>query len=160
MRRSCAYSKVGALPDNQPKLSRPQKWHRQRQLKLNQDSFIVGTKLCGDPHQHLFAVADGHGKFGKEISGLVKRRLPGIVLRMCHTAPRSPRRGKLGTHKRHNEHVVRIGVPQNEQRNRAIRDRRRVQREHLRGCSDQRTVDIIRKRWRLACDYLLSRGRK
>ena len=44
--------------------------------KVNQDSFFTCLKINGNPNQHLFGVADGHGQFGKEISNLIKDYLP------------------------------------------------------------------------------------
>ncbi len=56
------YSKVGSIPNNP--------------YKQNQDSFIVCPKIGGHYSQHLFGVADGHGVYGKEVSSLVKQKLP------------------------------------------------------------------------------------
>eukprot|EP00826_Nyctotherus_ovalis_P007409 TRINITY_DN11849_c0_g1_i1.p1 TRINITY_DN11849_c0_g1~~TRINITY_DN11849_c0_g1_i1.p1 ORF type:complete len:436 (+),score=51.75 TRINITY_DN11849_c0_g1_i1:438-1745(+) len=44
--------------------------------KKNQDSFFVHTRLMNNPRQHLFGVADGHGEFGREVSGLIKQTFP------------------------------------------------------------------------------------
>ena len=42
------YTKVGMVPSNP--------------YKVNQDAFIVAPKLNNIQNQHMFAVADGHGK--------------------------------------------------------------------------------------------------
>ncbi len=42
--------------------------------KVNQDSLLIKTKL-NNKNIHLFAVADGHGVFGHQISQLVARNL-------------------------------------------------------------------------------------
>lgn len=41
----------------------------------NQDSFITETNLLDLKHCHFFAVVDGHGVNGREISLKVKKRL-------------------------------------------------------------------------------------
>ncbi len=42
--------------------------------KVNQDSLLIKTKML-NTNTHLFAVADGHGMFGHQISQLVARNL-------------------------------------------------------------------------------------
>jgi serine/threonine protein phosphatase PrpC len=42
--------------------------------KVNQDSLLIKTKMLNS-NIHLFAVADGHGLFGHQISQLVARNL-------------------------------------------------------------------------------------
>jgi serine/threonine protein phosphatase PrpC len=35
--------------------------------------------MMGLRHCHFFSVCDGHGQYGKEVSGLLKHRLPFIL---------------------------------------------------------------------------------
>lgn len=42
--------------------------------KVNQDSLLIKTKMMNS-NIHLFAVADGHGLFGHQISQLVAKNL-------------------------------------------------------------------------------------
>ena len=58
-------SRTGMLPNNTS--------------KINQDSFFVKINLLNNPRQHLFGVADGHGKFGKEISSFIEHTFPSII---------------------------------------------------------------------------------
>ena len=48
-------------------------------LKSNQDAYILHPNINKCPAMHLFAVADGHGTFGQEISAYVKQKLPGSL---------------------------------------------------------------------------------
>ena len=41
----------------------------QNPTKTNQDTFIIAPNIEGI---HLFAVADGHGQYGHDISGFIK----------------------------------------------------------------------------------------
>ena len=43
--------------------------------KVNQDSFIAHSDFDGDPSQYYFGVMDGHGQFGHDVSGMLKRKL-------------------------------------------------------------------------------------
>jgi serine/threonine protein phosphatase PrpC len=47
--------------------------------KQNQDSFVLSPNMMQSTYQHFFAVCDGHGQFGKEVSNQVKQRLPYLV---------------------------------------------------------------------------------
>jgi len=47
--------------------------------KQNQDAWITVPHFCGMKYCHFFAVADGHGQWGKEVSSLMKVRLPMFV---------------------------------------------------------------------------------
>lgn len=44
--------------------------------KTNQDSYITSPHIMGLKHCHFFSVCDGHGQNGREVSGLLKHRLP------------------------------------------------------------------------------------
>ena len=43
---------------------------------MNQDAFIVLPNFMDKSNFHLFAVCDGHGKYGQDASSYVKRALP------------------------------------------------------------------------------------
>jgi len=58
-------TKVGYVPSNPD--------------KTNQDAFIECPNFALRPDWHFFAVADGHGYFGGEVSGYVKQRFPEIL---------------------------------------------------------------------------------
>ncbi|KAH7676876.1 Protein-serine/threonine phosphatase protein [Dioscorea alata] len=45
----------------------------------NQDRFVVSTNLQGRPDAHLFAVFDGHGRFGAQCSAFVSDRLVEVL---------------------------------------------------------------------------------
>lgn len=47
--------------------------------KVNQDSFIINPNISSKTWQHLFAVCDGHGPLGHQVSGFIKNTLPGCV---------------------------------------------------------------------------------
>ena len=47
--------------------------------KQNQDAFVTQPHIMGLPHCHLFAVCDGHGSKGREVSNLLKVRLPQLI---------------------------------------------------------------------------------
>jgi serine/threonine protein phosphatase PrpC len=42
--------------------------------KVNQDSLLIKTKILNS-NIHLFAVADGHGMFGHQVSQLIAKNL-------------------------------------------------------------------------------------
>ena len=44
--------------------------------KVNQDAYITSPHIMGLKHCHFFSVCDGHGQNGREVSGLLKHRLP------------------------------------------------------------------------------------
>jgi serine/threonine protein phosphatase PrpC len=44
--------------------------------KVNQDAFIITPGIGLNPNAFFFAVADGHGFYGREVSSFVKTRLP------------------------------------------------------------------------------------
>jgi len=44
--------------------------------KTNQDAYITSPHIMGLKHCHFFSVCDGHGQNGREVSGLLKHRLP------------------------------------------------------------------------------------
>ena len=56
------WSHVGFIPNNPG--------------KVNQDAFIATINLGNLPDVYLFAVADGHGTNGHQVSGYIKHRLP------------------------------------------------------------------------------------
>mmetsp|Transcript_14594 Transcript_14594/g.29370 ORF Transcript_14594/g.29370 Transcript_14594/m.29370 type:complete len:398 (+) Transcript_14594:278-1471(+) len=60
-----AKSKVGLVPMNPN--------------KVNQDSHFELEAFAGDPSQYFFCVMDGHGLQGKEVSDMIRRRLPANV---------------------------------------------------------------------------------
>ncbi|CAI0466481.1 unnamed protein product [Linum tenue] len=47
--------------------------------KENEDSFVIKTRLQGNPDIHFFGVFDGHGQFGAQCSNFVKNRLVEIL---------------------------------------------------------------------------------
>jgi len=44
--------------------------------KVNQDAYITSPHMLGLRHSHFFSVCDGHGSNGREVSSLLKHRLP------------------------------------------------------------------------------------
>ena len=48
-------------------------------IKTNQDSYIVIPKFLGANSIGLYAVADGHGLYGHNVSRYVKRILPSKI---------------------------------------------------------------------------------
>lgn len=50
-----------------------------RPKKNNQDTFIIQPLLQGIKGQYLFAVCDGHGVFGHDVSGLLKEKLSSAI---------------------------------------------------------------------------------
>ena len=44
--------------------------------KQNQDNFVLAPNLLNQPALHYFAVCDGHGQYGKDVSTYVKHTLP------------------------------------------------------------------------------------
>ena len=44
--------------------------------KVNQDAFIITPGIGLNPNAFFFAVADGHGYYGQDVSKFVKTRLP------------------------------------------------------------------------------------
>ena len=47
--------------------------------KVNQDAYLTCPHMLGLRHCHFFSVCDGHGQYGKEVSNLLKHRLPFIL---------------------------------------------------------------------------------
>lgn len=47
--------------------------------KVNQDTYLVRTRLCGLRHAHLFAVFDGHGHAGHEASAFLRAHVAGAL---------------------------------------------------------------------------------
>jgi len=47
--------------------------------KKNQDAYITSPHVLGLRHCHFFSVCDGHGLYGREVSDLLKHRLPFLV---------------------------------------------------------------------------------
>ena len=47
--------------------------------KVNQDNFIEAVNFAGKTNAYLFAVADGHGTYGHEVSRYIKTRLPVLL---------------------------------------------------------------------------------
>lgn len=45
-------------------------------MKVNQDAYITNPHIMGLRHCHFFAVCDGHGTNGREVSSFLKHRLP------------------------------------------------------------------------------------
>ena len=45
-------------------------------FKVNQDAYVTNPHIMGLKHCHLFAVCDGHGSNGREVSAFLKHRLP------------------------------------------------------------------------------------
>ena len=67
--------------------------------KVNQDSYIISQSLTED--SSLFAVADGHGLNGREVSSFIKERFPAI-LRKDHNFIANPRKSIVLTASRVN----------------------------------------------------------
>jgi serine/threonine protein phosphatase PrpC len=53
-------------------------------IKTNQDSYIVVPKFLGDVKIGFYAVADGHGMYGHNVSRYVKRILPSKISENIH----------------------------------------------------------------------------
>ena len=51
----------------------------QNPKKQNQDAYITHPHFLGLRHCHFFSVCDGHGLYGREVSSLLKHRLPFLV---------------------------------------------------------------------------------
>eukprot|EP00826_Nyctotherus_ovalis_P001327 TRINITY_DN10197_c0_g2_i1.p2 TRINITY_DN10197_c0_g2~~TRINITY_DN10197_c0_g2_i1.p2 ORF type:complete len:203 (+),score=28.74 TRINITY_DN10197_c0_g2_i1:771-1379(+) len=47
-----------------------------RMEKQNQDSIILRPGVSGNDSYYLFGVADGHGHYGREVSGIIKEKYP------------------------------------------------------------------------------------
>ena len=47
-------------------------------LKPNQDSLLIKSKVCGE-NNHLFAVADGHGAYGHNVSQFVAKNISKLL---------------------------------------------------------------------------------
>ena len=47
--------------------------------KVNQDAYVTNPHIMGLKHCHFFAVCDGHGSNGREVSSFLKHRLPMFV---------------------------------------------------------------------------------
>lgn len=47
--------------------------------KVNQDAYITTPHFCGLRYCHFFAVCDGHGHNGREVSTQIKHRLPYLL---------------------------------------------------------------------------------
>jgi len=58
-------SKMGMIPGNPG--------------KVNQDSYIAVSNIGGNPNLHFYAVCDGHGFFGRDVSTFIKKVLPQIL---------------------------------------------------------------------------------
>lgn len=44
--------------------------------KVNQDAYVTNPHIMGLKHCHFFSVCDGHGSNGRDVSSLLKHRLP------------------------------------------------------------------------------------
>lgn len=49
--------------------------------KVNQDAYVTNPHIMGLRHCHFFAVCDGHGTNGREVSSHLKHRLPQAIER-------------------------------------------------------------------------------
>lgn len=47
--------------------------------KVNQDSFILAPNILNMQSMHYFGVCDGHGQNGKDVSTLIKQKLPALL---------------------------------------------------------------------------------
>ncbi|CAD8166542.1 unnamed protein product [Paramecium pentaurelia] len=47
--------------------------------KVNQDAYICCAKIENNECIHLFAICDGHGEHGHQVSGFIKNQLPQLV---------------------------------------------------------------------------------
>lgn len=47
--------------------------------KVNQDAFILAPNILNLPSMHYFGVCDGHGQNGKDVSSLIKQKLPALL---------------------------------------------------------------------------------
>ena len=45
-------------------------------FKVNQDAYLTNPHIMGLKYCHFFAVCDGHGSNGREVSAFLKHRLP------------------------------------------------------------------------------------
>lgn len=50
--------------------------------KFNQDAYIVSPNIAKKSWQHFFAICDGHGNNGHQVSGFIKNHLPQAVTNM------------------------------------------------------------------------------
>jgi len=55
-------TRVGHMPNNP--------------FKVNQDAFILAPNILNLQSMHFFGVCDGHGQYGKEVSSIIKQKLP------------------------------------------------------------------------------------
>ena len=58
-------TRVGHIPNNP--------------FKVNQDAFILAPSILNLHSMHYFGVCDGHGQNGKDVSGLIKLKLPALL---------------------------------------------------------------------------------
>jgi len=56
--------------------------------KPNQDTYIITPHIGKEKSFHLFAIADGHGKHGHDISGFIKSKMPTIISKKIETDKR------------------------------------------------------------------------
>jgi serine/threonine protein phosphatase PrpC len=54
-----------------------------RPKKQNQDAYIISHLFAPAQGDYLFAVCDGHGLYGHEVSGFIKEQLPRMISSSC-----------------------------------------------------------------------------
>ena len=47
--------------------------------KVNQDAFILAPNILNMQSMHYFGVCDGHGQNGKDVSSMIKQKLPSYL---------------------------------------------------------------------------------
>ncbi|KAL4445261.1 hypothetical protein ABPG74_022074 [Tetrahymena malaccensis] len=60
--------------------------------KVNQDTYIIHQNINKKPWQHFYSVCDGHGVFGHDVSGFLKRLLPLLFSEQSDRLEQDPRK--------------------------------------------------------------------
>ena len=58
--------------------------------KINQDSYIQLSNFMENQEIHIFAVCDGHGQFGHQVSQFIKTNLPKNIQKWITQKPQQP----------------------------------------------------------------------
>ena len=66
--------------------------------KVNQDAFILAPNILNLNYMHYFGVCDGHGQYGKDVSTIIKQKLPALLEENLYKANKENRdAGKSST---------------------------------------------------------------
>lgn len=57
--------------------------------KVNQDAFILAPNILNRQSMHYFGVCDGHGQYGKDVSSIIKQKLPALLEENLYTATKA-----------------------------------------------------------------------